>query len=83
MEGSVVGQTKPFGVDGLVSDRDGEDDEAREISERLPLHDPDYGYRILMRAAFLYRKRRWKAGLVISPVLVEEPEFNLGDDDGY
>jgi len=81
VEGSVVGQAKPFGVDGLVSDRDGEDDEAREISERLPLHDPDYGYRVLLRAAFMYRKRRWNAGLVISPVH-EEPEFNLGDDDG-
>ena len=76
-----MGQSVPLtDVDDIVSDREGEDDEAREISERLPLHDPDYGYRILMRAAFMYRKRRWNAGLVISPAQ-DRPEFNLGDAD--
>jgi hypothetical protein len=66
------------------TDEEAEDELARELALYLPLHDPDYGMRIMLKMAFAMRERRRAAGLLAPiPQLLREGEPITDDDDRH
>jgi hypothetical protein len=80
----MPGQKDTFdGSHPYMTDEEAVEDEAREVALRLPKHDPDLGYRILMRAGWIYRDLRIQAGLVhYSNPEQEVVPFSVAGGDG-
>lgn len=70
------------GAHPYMTDEQALEDEAREVALRLPKRDPDWGYRVLMRAGWIYRDLRMQAGLVHYPTPeVDVVAFSVRDED--